>query len=98
MTGLPVGPTGCEPPVTDMVVSMTNGCSGCMLWINCSTGIVAGCGVPDCAVSGLLIGIPELEVKNLSGNLSEGTGAPTGMGSTNSGVTMTISSVLALVF
>ena len=81
-----------------MPLSMFKGCSGCMLSISFSTGIVGADVLAAVAgSSGVVIGIPELEGRNFSGYLITGSGAAAGMGFTSSGVTITISSVLLLV-
>ena len=81
--------------------SITSGVSGFMLSINFSIGRVGGAGAGVLAAvlaSGVFIGMPELGGMNLAGNFSDGNGSPAGMGATISGVTITMSSVLALVF
>lgn len=80
---------------------MTSGFSGCMLSMSFSTGMLAGglAGVePAGFVSGVFMGMPELDGRNSAGYLSRGKGAPTGMGATISGVTITMSSVFVLFF
>ena len=90
-----------EPEVADMPLSITSCCSGCMLWISFSTGIVAG-GVAEGVAAvpsapGVVIGIPELDGRNFYMYLISGRGAPAGIGFTISGVTITINSVFAFV-
>ena len=90
-----------EAPAAPMLPSTASGVSGFMLSISFSTGMVGGAGFGVLAAvlaSGVFMGTPELGGKNFAGNFSSGRGAPAGMGATISGVTITISSVLALVF
>ena len=67
-----------------------------MLSMSVSTGMAAA---PEAAAwrpaadSGVCMGWSELGGRNWSGNLGVGRGAPAGMGSTISGVTITMSSV-----
>ena len=53
--------------------------------------------MPVTSGPGVVIGMPEFDGRNLSGYFSAGRGSPAGMGSTISGVTITMSSVLFLV-
>src|ERR1019366_9353486 len=89
------------PPPEDIPLSITSGCSGFMLSISFSTGIVGGGGAgglaPVTSAPGVVMGIPEFEGRKLSGYLICGRAAPAGIGATISGVTITISSVFVLV-
>src|ERR1035437_1125464 len=72
-----------------------------MLSTSFSTGMVGGAGFGVLAAvlaSGVFMGMPELGGRNLAGSFRSGRGAPAGMGATISGVTITISSVFALLF
>ena len=65
-----------------------------MLRVSVSTEIV--CGAAACAEAadtGLLSGVDVLGGRNFSGKFTPGAGAPAGMGSAKTGVTITISSV-----
>src|ERR1700690_2064643 len=79
---------------------MTSGFSGFMLSTSVSIGIAGGDGgnvLSAVFSSGWRMGIFELGGRNASGYFSSGTGVPTGIGDTTSGVTSTMSSVSFLV-
>ena len=63
-------PVGLIPPW-----SITSGFSGCMLWINCSTGTAVGGALMSvvCAI-GLVMGMFEFGGRNLCGKFSWGIG------------------------
>ena len=89
------------PNAPEDVPSMTSAFSGFMLSMSFSTGMVAGGGVgvvPAGFASGVFMGMPELDGRKAAGYFGRGKGAPTGMGATISGVTITMSSVFVLFF
>ena len=54
-------------PLPVILLSITSGCSGCMLLISCSTGIVGAGGFALVSAFGVVIGEFEFDGKNLSG-------------------------------
>ena len=89
-----------EPPAPNPVPpSIVSVASGFMLSISFSMGMAAGggaCVLAAVLASGVFMGMPELGGRNLTGYFTWGTVAPASMGTTISGVTVTMSSVFVL--
>ena len=85
----------------EVPLSITSGGSGFSVSISCSTGMLAGAGAIVFAAvfaSGVFIGMLLFGGRNFVGYFSCGNAEPAGIGTTISGVTITINSVLVRVF